>query len=237
VSARPRPRDDRRRDDDHHPDERPLATVLPAWLPTRDPTGRPAAGRTLRLQGEDTVRRLLAAGRTAFARQGYAATRVDDVVAAAGTSHGTFYLYFRNKEDLLHRLAIECGVELARFTARLDELDEPAPIEALEAWVDGFVAAYRDHAPVLRVWLERRDLDPLMQSLANETLGGLSAALARRLDPRLDERVEPGITTLALLSLLERMSGYLEASDGAMSRRRTVVTVAAMVHATFRQGR
>jgi AcrR family transcriptional regulator len=212
--------------------ELPLSTALPAWLPARDPQGRRAAGRTLRLQGEDTVRRLLDAGRATFARLGYDATRVDDVVEAAGTSHGTFYLYFRDREDLLHRLAIECGAELERLTADLDAQADPIPADDLRTWVGRFVAAYPAHASVIRVWLERRDLDPLMQALANDTLGGLAAALHRRLDPALD--VDPGVATLALLSLLERLSAYAQSSDGALPESRVATSLAELIGPTLR---
>jgi AcrR family transcriptional regulator len=216
-----------------HP-ELPLSTGLPAWLPARDPQGRRAAGRTLRVQGEDTVRRLLDAGRTAFARHGYSATRVDDVVDAAGTSHGTFYLYFRDKEDLLHRLAIECGDELDRLTAELDALDDPVDEGALREWVTQFVRAYPAHASVIRVWLERRDLDPLMQVLANDTLGGLAEAMQRRLDPDVVTVIDPGVATLALLSLLERLSAYAQSSDGALGEERIAATITEMLAATIR---
>ncbi|MGH7822979.1 MAG: TetR/AcrR family transcriptional regulator, partial [Candidatus Binatia bacterium] len=48
------------------------------------------------LQGQasrrsDTRDRLLQAARDAFGSLGYVATRVDDIVRRAGTSHGTFY--------------------------------------------------------------------------------------------------------------------------------------------------
>ena len=211
----------------------PLPGGPPAWLPARDPLGRPAAGRTLRMQGEDTVRRLLQAGREAFADQGYAAARIDDVVALAGTSHGTFYLYFRDKEDLLHRLAIECGDDLESLTAELVALDRPAGRDELITWVTAFVRAYERHSSVVRVWLERRDLDPLMQALANDTLGALAAAIQDRLDPAVAARVGSGVATLGVFSLLERMSGYLDSSDGALDEARTIHTVAAMVDATF----
>src|SRR6516164_10918740 len=69
--------------------------------------GRPAQGRELRAQGRRTLRRLLDAGLRVFARRGYHAARVDDIVRAARTSHGTFYLYFANKEDLLRALAVD----------------------------------------------------------------------------------------------------------------------------------
>jgi AcrR family transcriptional regulator len=35
-----------------------------------------------------------------FGEHGFQAVRVDDIVRRAQTSHGTFYLYFANKEDL-----------------------------------------------------------------------------------------------------------------------------------------
>ena len=47
-----------------------------------------------------------------FAERGFQAARVDDIVRAARTSHGTFYLYFANKEDLLRALAVECAHEM-----------------------------------------------------------------------------------------------------------------------------
>ena len=63
--------------------------------------GTPAQNRELRAQGRKTMRRLLDAGMRVFAERGFHAARVDDIVRAARTSHGTFYLYFANKEDLL----------------------------------------------------------------------------------------------------------------------------------------
>lgn len=164
---------------------------------------------------------------------GYAAARIDDVVAAAGISHGTFYLYFRNKEDLLHRLAIECGAELDTLTAALNDLPTPLSVDALELWVGDWVTAYERHSSVIRVWLERRDLDPLMQALANEQLGGLAAALSRHLDPALAAEIDTGIATLAMLSLVERISAYFIAGDGTLARERVVHTAASMLAAAF----
>src|ERR1700749_3271241 len=79
--------------------------------PARKPQGRPSLGggtpaqdRELRAQGRETVRKLLEAGMTEFEERGFNGVRVDDVVKRAGISHGTFYLYFANKEDLFKAL-------------------------------------------------------------------------------------------------------------------------------------
>src|SRR5580693_6848803 len=66
--------------------------------------GVPAQDRELRAQGKETVRKLLEAGMVEFELRGFHGVRVDDVVRRAGISHGTFYLYFSNKEDLFKAL-------------------------------------------------------------------------------------------------------------------------------------
>jgi AcrR family transcriptional regulator len=43
---------------------------------------------------------IIAAALASFAERGYAATKLEDVAAAAGISKGTIYLYFPTKEDL-----------------------------------------------------------------------------------------------------------------------------------------
>jgi AcrR family transcriptional regulator len=155
------------------------------------------------------LRRILAAGRECFRRYGYAAARIDDIVAVAGTSHGAFYLYFRNKEDLLHRLAVQCAERLRTLTSALEALPRPIEQSALESWVADFVAVYHDDGPVIRVWLDNRDPDPLMQALASDALGPLAKALAAVIDPALAERVDDRIVGLGMLAMLERLSSYL----------------------------
>ena len=57
------------------------------------------------------MRKLLDAGVEIFAQRGFHAARVDDIVKLAKTSHGTFYLYFSNKEELFRALAQEVAKE------------------------------------------------------------------------------------------------------------------------------
>src|SRR5262245_5035160 len=62
-------------------------------------------GRAHRARGEKTRLRLLDAGAAVLPQRGYHDARVDDIVAAAGLSHGTFYRYFANKDEFLRGLA------------------------------------------------------------------------------------------------------------------------------------
>src|SRR5262249_46234559 len=82
-------------------------------------TGTPAQGRELRARGRRTMRKLLDAGVTVFAQRGYHAARVDDIVKVAKTSHGTFYLYFSNKEDLFRALAVDVAGEMVALADTL----------------------------------------------------------------------------------------------------------------------
>src|SRR5205814_7552792 len=66
--------------------------------------GRPAQDRELRAQGRQTLQNLLEAGLAEFDERGFQAVRVDDIVRRARLSHGTFYLYFANKDDFFKAL-------------------------------------------------------------------------------------------------------------------------------------
>src|SRR5438309_8872804 len=116
--------------------------------------GAPAQERALRARGRKTMRRLLDAGMTVFEKRGYQAARVDDIVRAAHTSHGTFYLYFANKEDLLRALAVDCAVALDKLA---DEIGPITPDEQgfreLRSFLAKFVATYRRYGPGVRAWM------------------------------------------------------------------------------------
>src|SRR3954470_24744299 len=73
-------------------------------------------------RGDRTRRRLLDAGEQVFAAKGFHGTRVDDIVKVADTSHGTFYLYFANKDDLFHGLAREVAGDMIEHAGSLDPL-------------------------------------------------------------------------------------------------------------------
>src|SRR5215472_5614022 len=117
------------------------------------PPGTPAATRELRAQGRKTMRKLLDAGMRVFAERGFYAARVDDIVRAARTSHGTFYLYFANKEELLRALAVECAHEMGSLAGGLGavSVDEEGAAE-LRRFLESFFSTYARFGPVLRAW-------------------------------------------------------------------------------------
>jgi AcrR family transcriptional regulator len=113
--------------------------------------GRPAQDRELRAQGRQTVSRLLEAGLAEFDERGFQAVRVDDIVRRARTSHGTFYLYFANKEDLFKALLRDALHDMAVITDAFPVVTRNAAGRAaLRQWVHTFCDTYAAHSAVIR---------------------------------------------------------------------------------------
>lgn len=111
-----------------------------------------------------TARRadILAGALTCFARNGYHATTMADVAAAADVSKGTPYLYFPSKEALYIALHDEwdCGLG-ERISAKVDALSEPerrSPRRVLRAVARAIGAHVEEHPDTCRVLMEARTL-------------------------------------------------------------------------------
>lgn len=75
-----------------------------------------------RRRKEDRPAEITEAALAAFAENGYAATRVEDVARRAGVSKGLLYLYFRTKEELFK--AVIKSFIAPRIDALRDGIDE-----------------------------------------------------------------------------------------------------------------
>lgn len=100
---------------------------------------------------------LLDVGHDVVVRSGFQGTRVDDVVAAAGVSHGAFYRYFENKDDLVRVVAVRAIAGLAGVLA---EVPEGSDRSGLRRWLRRYNTVHSAKGAMLRVWVENQD-DPL----------------------------------------------------------------------------
>ena len=69
---------------------------------------------------EDRPQEITAAAFEAFAENGYAKTRVEEVARRAGVSKGLLYLYFKTKEELFK--AVIKSVVIRRVDALMDNV-------------------------------------------------------------------------------------------------------------------
>jgi AcrR family transcriptional regulator len=187
---------------------------------------RPEAGPALGTRGERTRRRLLDAGAAVLPARGYHDTRVDDLVEAAGVSHGTFYRYFEHKDDFFRVLADEAA---SRLIDLVDRLDLDAPPGELRAWLDEWFDAYAADGGVISVWQEMR-ASPTLARFSQE----VAAAVFTRLEALLDRRDfgEPVVAAATLLALIER-GPYAVHTLGFLRRDQAVDAMATIIRRGF----
>jgi len=131
---------------------------------------RPRADRSARRA------ELISATASVFAERGVANTAVSDIVKAAGVAQGTFYLYFKTKDDVV--LAVV-------------EQMVGGMIAAIDAAVSGTGATAVEKLLGLRDALTSFDADPSAIELA----GFIHARENRALHDRLTEHLAPRLVT------------------------------------------
>lgn len=158
----------------------------------------PPPAPELRARGGRTRRRLLDAGAVVLPERGYPDTRVDDLVAAAGVSHGTFYRYFESKDDFFRVLAGEAS---ARMIELLDDLELEGATDELRAWFEAWFDAYEADGGVISTWQDMRT-SPELRAFSQH----VAASVFTRLEALLDRRDfgHPQVDAAILLALLER---------------------------------
>jgi AcrR family transcriptional regulator len=135
----------------------------------KEDLGDPFGRRSARAEAQRGRRRdaILRAASTLFSRQGYHSTSVADVIAAAGISRGTFYLYFDNKDSLFLEL-IEQFIQRIMDVVEVVDPSLPNPTDRI----------YDNVRRVVDVVFDNRDLTVLV---LREDVG---------LNPEVDEKLK-----------------------------------------------
>lgn len=109
----------------------------------------PLRGSLREQQRAYTRGRLLQGAQEVFAEKGYIATTVDDIVAAAGASRATFYLYFKTKREVVTEMGLERIPELKAMYVQLDEVLSVGTRESMREWVAGAIEWMDEHRVTL----------------------------------------------------------------------------------------
>jgi len=96
--------------------------------------------------------RLLESGKRLFSQKGYYATSVEDIVESAGFSKGTFYFYFKSKEELFKSLVEEMHLNIVK---RLENfLERELPLEdALIEHAEVFLEDIHQNRHIAQIFL------------------------------------------------------------------------------------
>ncbi|MFI5622728.1 TetR/AcrR family transcriptional regulator [Nocardioides sp. NPDC051685] len=141
-------------------------------------------------QREMTRRLLLDAAMERFVASGYAATTIDEIASAAGTTRVTFYAYFPSKSEIVKALIAErLDGELARApegcTTALALIDAVAhgTREHLGAWIRDVAAHWPTVQPIIKICRAAQAIDPDLcagiDTWIEQAIDDISAGLAK----------------------------------------------------------
>ncbi len=178
-------------------------------------------------RGARTAAKLRAAAREVFGQRGFAAARVEDIVAVAGVSHGTFYTYFENKSAALDALIDATSVDLLAVVDEPWEGDDVAG--TIEAVIARFVEVFAADADVIRTWLEASAHEWHFRERLREVRNGYVDRVAEQVAPALAEtRHSPAAAAAALVAMVEGYATEMLSDDDLEQRERTVATLGAI---------
>jgi AcrR family transcriptional regulator len=134
-------------------------------------------------QRHDRREQVLLCAERVFAKKGYHAAGVADIIAEAGVARGTFYLYFESKRAIFDELL---GRLLARLTGAVKRIDvspgAAPPFEQLLENVDRVVDTLYDHREMTIVLLRAAPgIDADFDRKLDESYGRLRAIIERAL--------------------------------------------------------
>jgi TetR/AcrR family acrAB operon transcriptional repressor len=168
--------------------------------------------RRTKEEAEITRQRLLDAALSVFSRQGYAATKLEDVAAEAEVTRGAIYWHFGSKAELYLTLIRE---RAARVEAKFEEIiNSPrAPLEKLwhllTNWLE-FLEDDADYRAVQELTLFKTELVPELETgidAKNKAIETMRSHLSDLIRAGIEAKeirpdIEPDSAALAALGLV-----------------------------------
>jgi AcrR family transcriptional regulator len=140
-------------------------------------------------RGLERREQILRAAEQVIGEQGFSAASIADITRAAGTALGTFYIYFKSKEEVFRELVLEMG-QLTRTMVAEEIARAPNRLEAERAGLRAFLRFVQAHPALYRVVEEARFVDP---EAYRSYFTGFARAYERQLSAAVAEgQISPG---------------------------------------------
>jgi TetR/AcrR family fatty acid metabolism transcriptional regulator len=170
---------------------------------------------------EKRRQQLLRAATRVFARKGYRAASISDVIKAAGAARGTFYLYFRSKQDVLFAVIDDLREQQKRFIAHLSEQESrethPHPRELARQEFLAWLRFYDQRRDALKILLREANLiDAALEPKRAEVRRGVVEYLSKRIRRLQSEgayqaKLSPEIVSHFLIGMVDEIAlSYLQ---------------------------
>lgn len=121
-----------------------------------EPTGQPQP-KTAR--GEATRKAILAASERVIGSRGFNDASIGLITREAGVAQGTFYIYFKSKDDVFSELVLEMGRSVRHALSTATE-NIPDRLEAEKAGLKAFLEFVQAHPDLYRIVQEALFVDP-----------------------------------------------------------------------------
>ena len=127
-----------------------------------------------------TEARLLEAAEAVFSKKGYADATIADIVERAQVSRGTFYLYFKDKDEAFTKLVSRVLVDLFALSSASYE---PGTLrQRVEASTRRYLQIFQKHRLVLRSLFAVTSFKPEFAKLHNELRSQFIQRIQRHLE-------------------------------------------------------
>ena len=147
------------------------------------------------LAAQETKKKILAAAKRLIGERGLADVSVEEITEACGVAKGTYYTYFKKKEDIVFELSEEMFGEilenakntaggavdaLENYMTHFSECIEKSGVKLAQEWVRGVVEPQKDKSEKSKLASDLADMRALLQFLeeSQKLCAGASAALA-----------------------------------------------------------
>ena len=133
-------------------------------------------------RGEATRRAILKAAEAVIGARGFNDASIIDITREAGVAQGTFYIYFKSKDDIFAELVVEMG-RLLRLALNEATVEARGRIAAEREGLRGFLTFVVAHPNLYRIIQEALFVDPdayrtYFQSFADSYRDALGEAVA-----------------------------------------------------------
>lgn len=201
---------------------RSAGTAAKGRQPASDtPAAGPAANPRRSPRAERTRTALLVAARTVFERDGFLNARITDVAETAGVAIGSFYTYFRSKEEIFIALMDEAVDEMVHPHRDISGPKAATVYASIESANRDYLEAYRGNAALMAVLEEFSTINEGFRAIRKRRAVAFSERNARtieRLQARgvADPELDPYLAALSLSGMVSRAAYHafvLEVDD------------------------
>lgn len=187
---------------------------------------------------EATEASLLESAIAVFQEVGYAKARVSDIVSRSGLSQGTFYLYFKSKEDVLRRILDDFREEMNHALESVENVfageSSAEVLASLTEFLEQVLIIHQENIGAAEiVWREGFGHGGIFAQLYTETYSFFLEIVQQRMR----EAMEKGLirresireASVFLVSIFERSSFYFMVIEGDVDIPKLAATMARFI--------